>query len=118
MTRKSLFMMIALFLVVGLALILSVDTAMAQKEPPPPPPKGTGCSPGFYKNHPEVWVNICCSTASDPTCGELNTALTCKGSDARSFIGKSQPPRGSSLDSGSSCLFHDSKTDGSTREPA
>jgi hypothetical protein len=43
---------------------------------------GTGCSPGYYKNHPEIWVGICCSVDSDPTCAQLDTRLTCKGSDA------------------------------------
>jgi len=44
---------------------------------------GTGCSPGFYKNHLTVWVGICCNdTTSDPSCAELSEALTCKGSDA------------------------------------
>jgi len=45
--------------------------------------KGTGCSPGFYKNHLTFWVGICCNdTITDPSCAELLEALTCKGSDA------------------------------------
>lgn len=51
------------------------------KDPKCTPPK-EGCSPGFYKNHEDVWVGICCTDASDPTCGEIRTALNCKGSDA------------------------------------
>ena len=42
----------------------------------------TGCSPGFYKNHTDIWVGICCTDSTSPTCGSLLTALTCKGSDA------------------------------------
>jgi hypothetical protein len=99
-------MIVGLVLAVGLVLTLSAGTAAAQAKTeicndgidndgdklvdcadpdcatdPACQKKGTGCSPGFYKNHPEIWVNICCGTTSDPTCGELNTALTCKGSD-------------------------------------
>lgn len=48
----------------------------------PPCTTGTGCSPGFYKNHPETWVGICCGNAGQRTCADLTTALTCKGSDA------------------------------------
>jgi hypothetical protein len=39
----------------------------------------TGCSPGFYKNHQDVWVGICCT---GDLCDELLNALTCKGSDS------------------------------------
>jgi hypothetical protein len=43
---------------------------------------GTGCSPGFYKNHPDIWVGICCGNEGQRTCESLMTALTCKGSDS------------------------------------
>ena len=68
-------------LVLTLCLLVSSVAVLsfAQK---PPPPKGTGCSPGFYKNHLEIWVGICCDTSMTPSCAELLTALTCKGSDA------------------------------------
>ena len=56
----------------------SIDEADECKTPPPT----EGCSPGFYKNTQEIWVGICCSETSDPTCAELLTALTCRGSDA------------------------------------
>jgi len=51
-----------------------------QKTPPPPPP-GTGCSPGFYKNHTEFWINntSCCTGSA---CQALLNALNCRGSDA------------------------------------
>jgi hypothetical protein len=42
---------------------------------------GTGCSPGFYKNHPEIWTQ-CCGGTGQRTCSSLTTALNCKGSDA------------------------------------
>jgi hypothetical protein len=45
------------------------------------PPPGTGCSPGFYKNHPDFWAT-CCGGEGQRSCAELTTALTCKGSDA------------------------------------
>lgn len=38
-----------------------------------------GCSPGYYKNHPEDWVGICCQ---GDLCTQLMDALTCRGSDA------------------------------------
>jgi hypothetical protein len=45
-------------------------------------PPATGCSPGYYKNHPEIWVGICCTDSTDPTCATLLSRLTCKGGDA------------------------------------
>ncbi|MGH7389543.1 MAG: hypothetical protein ACREM3_08800 [Candidatus Rokuibacteriota bacterium] len=107
MKRRTLLMMLALILTVGLALAFSPDTAMAQKateicndgkdndgdklvdckDPDCATDAacqktGTGCSPGFYKNHTDIWVGICCDAETDPTCGEILDALTCKGSDA------------------------------------
>jgi hypothetical protein len=41
----------------------------------------TGCSPGFYKNHTEIWVGICCDEASGE-CDALLARLTCRGNDA------------------------------------
>jgi hypothetical protein len=29
--------------------------------PPPPPPELNDCSPGFWKNHQELWVGIACT---------------------------------------------------------
>jgi hypothetical protein len=43
---------------------------------------GTGCSPGYYKNHPELWTGICCGNEGQRTCADIMTALTCKGGDA------------------------------------
>jgi hypothetical protein len=57
-------------------------SALGQKACDPKTQKCGGCSPGFYKNHPDIWVNICCSATSDPSCADLTTALNCKGSDA------------------------------------
>ena len=56
-------------------------SALGQKACDPKTQK-CGCSPGFYKNHPEIWVGICCGGTGQPTCASLTTALNCKGSDA------------------------------------
>ena len=63
---------------------LVVPEVMAQTASPEPTPSPapTGCSPGFYKNHPEIWVGICCGDTTQRTCEDLMQALTCKGSDA------------------------------------
>lgn len=97
--------LVGMFLGTGLALLLCTGAAMAQETnctdgldndgdklidckdsdcsaDAACKPSGTGCSPGFYKNHLDFWVGSCCTDVSDPTCAELNTALTCKGSDA------------------------------------
>jgi hypothetical protein len=55
--------------------------------PPPPPPPGVGCSPGYWKNHLTEFNASCDAAAAVPgdrftSCGDLLTALTCKGSDA------------------------------------
>ena len=42
---------------------------------------GTGCSPGYWKNHLDEFEVVCLSV-SDWTCDELLTAITCKGSDS------------------------------------
>ena len=73
--------------VLSLALAFSAGPAGAQTKcggkDQPPCKKATGCSPGFYKHHLTFWVGICCNdTTTDPSCAELLTALTCKGSDA------------------------------------
>lgn len=87
MNKQKWYMIGGLFLAVGLALALSAGTVGAQvcdpktQKCPPPPPKGTGCSPGFYKNHLDFWVQ-CCDGEGQPSCASLLTALTCKGSDA------------------------------------
>ena len=55
--------------------------------PPPPPPPGVGCSPGYWKNHLTEFNASCADAAAIAgdrfdDCGDLMTALTCKGSDA------------------------------------
>jgi hypothetical protein len=53
--------------------------------PPPPPPPATPCSPGYWKNHTEVWVGTAacdgylspCGGASG--CDAILTDLTAKG---------------------------------------
>jgi len=63
------------------------DAGTACIDPPPPPPEGTPCSPGFWKTHEDAFAASCTAAAAVPgdrftTCGQLFTALTCKGSDA------------------------------------
>jgi hypothetical protein len=104
---KRLLLMSVLFFAVSLGLVLlPVGTASAQgvcgidikctdpkcvEDPvckePPPPPKGVPCSPGFWKNHEAEFNAFCAQAAAIPndqfaSCGDLLTALTCKGSDA------------------------------------
>lgn len=88
MTKRWLSLMMALFFVVGLAVVLPVDTAMAQKvdcnkfpNDPACQTKGEPCSPGFYKNHIDFWWGIYCDDSTNQ-CSSLLTALTCKGADA------------------------------------
>ncbi len=40
------------------------------------PPKEEACSPGFWKNHQELWVGVCC-TGSD--CDAILDDLTARG---------------------------------------
>jgi hypothetical protein len=55
---------------------------------PPPPPPGD-CSPGFYRNHQELWFFVgtpYCDGPLQPTCFDLLFAMDpvngCKGSNA------------------------------------
>jgi hypothetical protein len=73
-------------LVCVLPQILNPD-GTACIDPPPPPPEGTPCSPGYWKTHEAAFAASCSAAAAVPgdrftTCGQLFTALTCKGSDA------------------------------------
>ena len=66
--------------------VLNPDTGLCELPPPPPPP-GVGCSPGYWKNHLTEFNLSCGAAAALPgdrfgSCGDLLTALTCKGSDA------------------------------------
>ncbi|MDH3200774.1 MAG: hypothetical protein OEM15_07770 [Myxococcales bacterium] len=42
---------------------------------------GEPCSPGYWKNHPEEWVGICCDTTEpyDTDCDGIDGALRAKG---------------------------------------
>jgi hypothetical protein len=62
-------------------------TVTPTPEPSPTPPAGVPCSPGYWKNHESEFAQFCGAAAAVPgdqftTCGQLYTALTCKGSDA------------------------------------
>jgi hypothetical protein len=89
MKTQKWYMIFSLFLAVGLALVLSAGTAMAQEVcndstdndkdglvdcadpecatnpkfcPQPPPADGADCSPGYYKKHTDTWDDgICCA---------------------------------------------------------
>jgi hypothetical protein len=88
---KIIVIMAALAIGIGASLTLGTSTGFATQSD-----TGTGmavpfpgggnplfCSPGFWKNHPEVWeAGICCiGMASDPQsqCGELDAQLRAKG---------------------------------------
>jgi len=60
-------------------VVFAVPEAYAQKPPPPPKEDTAECSPGFYKNHPETWVGICCNDTDNPTCSALQSDLEAKG---------------------------------------
>ena len=44
-----------LLLLVILISMLGATVTMACYVPPPPPPCSADCSPGFWKNHTEIW---------------------------------------------------------------
>jgi len=84
MKLQKWFMIFSLLLAVGFALVLTTGTAMAQTcdpkdpkcEPPPPPKDGIPCTPGFWKNHTELWFDgVCCDGDNQPTCDGLLAAL-------------------------------------------
>lgn len=49
--------------------------------PSPTPTPGTGCSPGYWKNHASEF-NQWCGSVPNWTCASLWTAITCKGNDS------------------------------------
>jgi hypothetical protein len=67
--------------------VLNPDTGLCEIPPPPPPP-GVGCSPGYWKNHPDDFADACGPAAAlvaddgFASCDDLYTAVTCKGSNA------------------------------------
>lgn len=68
---------------IGLSLAYFASaTAPDDGEPPPPPPLND-CSPGFWKNHPEIWATLYC--ASQECVDDVLEELTSQGpgSDAR-----------------------------------
>jgi hypothetical protein len=72
----------------GATANLAANTSPEPSPAPSPTPTGTPCSPGYWKNHLDAF-NASCQAAvnlnpSDNfnSCGDLLTALTCKGSDA------------------------------------
>ncbi|MGH8555491.1 MAG: hypothetical protein ACREUD_08015 [Gammaproteobacteria bacterium] len=61
----------------GLGLALAAGSAFAGVKSPPK--DRAECSPGYWKNHPEVWVDICCNDTDNPTCDALSSSLEAKG---------------------------------------
>ena len=50
--------------------------AFAWPDEPPPPPELNDCSPGFWKNHTELWVGIACTGS---ICEGMLADLTSRG---------------------------------------
>lgn len=65
---------------VVLALLCSMmPFIMAPGEPPPPPPEPVDCSPGYWKNHTEIWMGRGCGTASGRSDAMLLDMLSPQG---------------------------------------
>ena len=54
MKKKTLLAIVGLVML--LTLVLAVTVAAEGCPPPPPPPCTADCSPGFWKNHTELWA--------------------------------------------------------------
>ena len=82
-------MMVAIA-VLGMAMGASVSLADKHKNPPKdPPPKGSECSPGYFKNHTNVWFGTCCDD-STAQCDDLLVALRARGSTGAALRGTAQ----------------------------
>jgi len=66
-------------LLIAAAACAVASTAMAWPgdPPPPPPPPTNDCSPGFWKNHTELWFTYACEGA---TCDAWLEELKARGS--------------------------------------
>ena len=69
-------------LVATLGLLLGASAASAGGKKDPPPKKEVVCSPGYWKNHTEVWIPMCCD---DEQCDLLFDNLSAKGPSGRSL---------------------------------
>ena len=58
----------------------SVFAGETHEEPPheEPPHEVTQCSQGYWKNHTEVWFDVCCDTRTD-SCDTLVRNLKARG---------------------------------------
>jgi hypothetical protein len=97
--RRIILIMAAIAIGIGVSLTLGASTGSAigsgsgagtNTDIVMPFPGGGSpmyCSPGYWKNHPEVWeAGICCiGLASDPQsqCGELDAQLRAQGPGSR-----------------------------------
>ena len=63
--------------IISFCLIMGTFNLGFAGDKPPPPPKGGGnCSPGFWKNHTELWFDVCCYGAE---CQLLEDNLRARG---------------------------------------
>ena len=65
-----------LFAIAATALAASTF-ALPPGEPPPEPPKLNDCSPGFWKNHQELWASQYCG--SQACVDDVMANLTARG---------------------------------------
>jgi hypothetical protein len=63
-------------LLIAAAACAVASTAMAWPGDPPPPPPTNDCSPGFWKNHTELWFGSACTGS---TCDEWLGELQARG---------------------------------------
>jgi hypothetical protein len=79
------------------------------KEPPPPPPPPGNCSPGFFKNHPDVFNEWCdeaaalSATDAFDDCGDLLEAITCSGGPNTGCTGPRRQAAATALNTVSGC---------------
>jgi hypothetical protein len=68
---------------IGLSLAYFASATAPDDGEPPPPPALNDCSPGFWKNHPEIWATLYCN--SETCVADVLEELTSRGpgSDAR-----------------------------------
>ena len=73
MRTRNILLMVAALAVASSAFANPVEPP---PPPPPPPPEINDCSPGFWKNHQELWVGIACTST---VCDAILADLTSRG---------------------------------------
>ena len=75
------FLFISSVLMVGILFAITSQVMAGGTTPPPPPPVELDCSPGFYKNHTELWwfdsSTPCCE--GPDVCNMLESMLRARG---------------------------------------